>query len=450
MEPLTQHHRRVLIVGLGKTGLSCARFLAARGVEVAITDTRPQPPELDTLQRELPDVALFLNGFDDKVFASADELVLSPGVSMQEPVIQQAIARGVPVLGDIELFARTAQAPVIAITGSNGKSTVTTLVGIMAREAGLDMRVGGNLGTPALDLLEEHEPDGYVLELSSFQLETTASLCARAAVVLNVSLDHMDRYAGLEQYAAAKQRVYRGDGVMVLNADDPCVMKMQQPGRRVIRFTLHEPQADEYGVRASEGELWLCRGADKLLPQSAMKIKGLHNVANALAALALGEASGFEQQAMLRALGEFPGLAHRTQWVAEQGGVCWYNDSKATNVGATVAAVAGLSAAGGKLVLIAGGDGKGADFSPLRGVLQGVVRSVVLMGRDAPLLEQALQGSVPLLHAADMRDAVRQAYAVAQPGDTVLLSPACASLDMYRNYEERGADFIHAVQGVLS
>lgn len=450
MASLAQQHRRVLIVGLGKSGLSCARFLARQGVEVAITDSREQPPALEQLQRELPDVALFLGGFDEQAFAHADELVVSPGVSLREPVIVQAARRGIPVLGDIELFARHITAPVIAITGSNGKSTVTTLVGLMAREDGRDMRVGGNLGTPALELIQDEEPEGYVLELSSFQLESTFSLNARAATVLNISHDHMDRYDDLDAYVAAKRRVFHGDGTMVLNADDAVVMGMQQAGRSTIRFTLREPQAGDYGVRMKAQEAWLCRGQEYLMPAAELKISGMHNVANALAALALGEAAGFGRHAMLRALHEFPGLPHRTQWVAEQNGVGWYNDSKATNVGATVAAVEGFSHGAGALVLIAGGDGKGADFSPLATVLPGRVRAVVLLGRDAPLIEAALQGCVPVLHAHDMKDAVRQAQGQAGPGDVVLLSPACASLDMYRNYEERGNDFMEQVRRLTS
>ncbi len=442
-----QNKPKVLVVGLGKTGLSCARYLSAHGYELAVTDSRDQPPGLETLRTELPDVALFLGGFEERVFDLAEELVVSPGVSVKHPLIERAQARGVPVIGDIELFARAATAPVIAITGSNGKSTVTSLVGAMAREAGRDVRIGGNLGTPALDLLRDNEPDCYVLELSSFQLETTYSLNAAAAAVLNVSADHLDRYADVAAYAEAKRRVLHGDGVMVLNADEPVVAAMAEAGRRCVYFTLGEPEGDNYGLRHRDGQTWLCRGAQELIEADDLLLRGSHNLANALAALALGEAAGFEMEAMLVALRGFPGLAHRTQWVANANGIDWYDDSKGTNVGATIAAVQGMS---GPVVLIAGGDGKGQDFSPLQPVLAQKARAVVLIGRDAPLIEQALGGSVPVEHAKDMEAAVEAAQRLAQPGDSVLLSPACASFDMFSGYEERGRVFAEAVRRVLA
>ncbi|MEO5573245.1 MAG: UDP-N-acetylmuramoyl-L-alanine--D-glutamate ligase, partial [Gammaproteobacteria bacterium] len=411
---------RTVIVGLGKTGLSCARFLAAREVPLAVTDSRAQPPGLAYLQQELPQVALFMEGFNTEILARAEQVVVSPGVSLKEPIIIEAIERGIPVLGDIELFARHARAvqgstsaagnrmsgaaaPVIAVTGSNGKSTVTTLVGLMAQRAGLDVRIGGNLGTPALDLVQESEPDLYVLELSSFQLETTYSLNAAAAVVLNITPDHMDRYADLDEYIRAKARAYNGDGVMVINADDPTVSAMICPNRRVIRFGLAAPAPDGFGLRSVRGETDLARGGQSLLAVRELRIKGRHNIANALAALALGDALNLPLAAMLEALREFPGLPHRSQWVAEQGGVNWYNDSKGTNVGATLAALQGLASAAdkgnGKVVLIAGGDGKGADFTPLRTAAADYARAVVLIGRDARLIEAALLGVVPVVHA---------------------------------------------------
>jgi len=440
-----QNKPKVLVVGLGKTGLSCTRYLSAHGYELAVTDSRAQPPGLETLRTELPDVALFLGGFEERVFDLAEELVVSPGVSVKEPLVARAQARGIPVIGDIELFARAAAAPVIAITGSNGKSTVTSLVGAMAREAGRDVRVGGNLGTPALDLLRDVEPDCYVLELSSFQLETTHSLNPAAATVLNVSPDHMDRYGELADYAQAKERILRGDGVMVLNADDPAVAAMAEPGRRCLYFTLGEPSDGNYGLRQRGGQTWLCKGKQELVAAGDLLLRGRHNLANALAALALAEAAGFGLDAMLSALRGFPGLAHRTQWVASTGGVDWFDDSKGTNVGATVAAVQGMA---GPVVLIAGGDGKGQDFSPLKPVLADKARAVVLIGRDAPLIEQALGGAVPTVYAADMNAAVQQAAELAQAGDSVLLSPACASFDMFSGYEERGRVFVDAVRRI--
>lgn len=448
----TQLEGKVLIVGLGKTGLSCARYLASQGVEVAVVDSREQPPALETMRQELPDVAVFTGGFDERVFAHAEQLVVSPGVSLREPAVAHALARGVPVLGDVELFARAARAPVIAITGSNGKSTVTSLVGEMVRAAGLEVRVGGNLGTPALELLRDQEPDFYVLELSSFQLETTSSLQPVAAAVLNVSADHMDRYESLNEYAAAKQRIYHAAATRVLNRDDALVSAMAESSAEadgeIVWFGLETPRSDrEYGLACTGDDCWLARGKERLLPESALRMRGRHNVANALAALALANAAGIDGEQALQVLREFPGLAHRSQWVAERNGVTWFNDSKGTNVGATLAAVSGMP---DKVVLIAGGDGKGADFSSLRPVLAQKGRAAVLIGRDAPRLEQALQGALPLVRAADMQEAVAQAAQWAQPGDTVLLSPACASLDMYRNYEHRGEVFMEAVQELLA
>ncbi|MFP5345151.1 MAG: UDP-N-acetylmuramoyl-L-alanine--D-glutamate ligase, partial [Gammaproteobacteria bacterium] len=325
-------------------------------------------------------------------------------------------------------------------------------LGEMARRAGRDARVGGNLGTPALELLSTIEPDLYVLELSSFQLKTTCSLNAAAATILNVTPDHMDRYRDLAEYTQAKQRVYRGTGVMVVNRDDPLVAAMIEPGRRCTGFTLHEPQGDDFGLRGVQGEPWLARGKENLLPAGALRIKGSHNIANALAALALGAAAGLPMNAMLETLKEFTGLPHRSQWVAERDGVAWYNDSKGTNVGATQAALSGLGATlgAGTIVLIAGGDGKNADFSSLREAVRNYTRAVVLIGRDAPIIERALQGDAPLIPAADMQDAVHKARAAAQSGDAVLLSPACASFDMYGGYEERGRVFSAAVLELLS
>jgi UDP-N-acetylmuramoylalanine--D-glutamate ligase len=438
---------RTLVIGLGETGLSVARYLLRHDVTVAIVDSRENPPGLERLRNELPaDVALFLGGFRDEAFARAEQIVVSPGVPLALPQIAAARARGVAVIGDIELFAQAATAPVIAVTGSNGKSTVVTLLGAMARRAGLDARVGGNIGTPALDLLEDHEPDLYVLELSSFQLETLQSLCPCAAVVLNVSEDHLDRYRDLQEYAAAKQVIYHNADIQVVNRDDPVAAALADSSGPQVGFGSREPTGDDYGLVSHAGELWLARGDERLLPAAAVRMAGRHNLTNALAALALGEAAALPLDAMLETLTEFQGLPHRMQLVAEHHGVRWYNDSKGTNVGATLAAIAGIDTG---LVLIAGGDGKGADFSALATALQGKGRGAVLIGRDAPLLENVLQDVLPLARATDMREAVRLAAAMAQPGDAVLLSPACASTDMYRNYAERGEKFMQAVQEQL-
>jgi UDP-N-acetylmuramoylalanine--D-glutamate ligase len=440
----TAQQASTLIVGLGKTGLACARFLQAQHISYAVTDSRDVPPGLWELKSLNPSVTLTLAGFKEAALEGIQQLVVSPGVSLQETFIQSAIARGIEVIGDIELFARHADAPVLAITGSNGKSTVTTLVGHMTDHAGLTVQVGGNLGTPALDLLlksrsAEHKTDYYILELSSFQLEATYSLNARAAVVLNVSPDHMDRYANVAEYAAAKQRVYHGDGIMVINKDDSAVLAMSQklqaedPARKVFAFTLKQPGADEFGILQQQGQDWLAHGNQRLLPVNELRIAGRHNVANALAALALGYAIELPMPAMLEALR-----------VAEIGGVNWYNDSKATNVGATVSAIEGMP---GPKLLIAGGEGKDADFSPLReAVHNNKVHSVILIGRDADLLAKAIGDAATIKRADSLEKAVRQAHKLAHVGDSVLLSPACASFDMFHNYEHRGEVFATAVE----
>ncbi len=435
-----------LVVGLGQTGLACARFLAAQGESFAVVDSRLEPPGIEELRRELPQVPVYLGPFNAEIFGSATRLLLSPGIAPQEPVVAEAEAKGIEVIGDIELFARHARAPVVAITGSNGKSTVTALLGDMAEHAGRQVLVGGNIGTPALALLDQPEPDLYVLELSSFQLEVTSSLNCRAAVVLNVSEDHLDRHETLANYAQIKSRIYRGDGVMVINADDPAVAAMAMAGREVVRFSLGQPQqTGDFGLCEQNGESWLVKDQALLMRSEEVRLPSRHNLANGLAALALGEACGLPMAPMLQSLREFPGLPHRCQWVAEIGKVNYYEDSKGTNVGATLAALEGMP--GEKVVLIAGGQGKGQDFTPLRDAVAGHARAVVLIGEDAPLLASALESTVELVFADTMETAVAKAKALAQPGDSVLLSPACASFDMFRNYIERGERFVEAVKG---
>ncbi|MGB0713579.1 MAG: UDP-N-acetylmuramoyl-L-alanine--D-glutamate ligase [Gammaproteobacteria bacterium] len=436
--------RRTLVVGLGRTGLSVVRFLATRGVEVAVTDTRLSPPGHDELVEELPDVAMFLGGFDPSAFDSAGQIVLSPGISLAEPLIVAALERGIPVFGDIEIFALHAHAPVVGITGSNGKSTVTTLLGDAAREAGWKVGVGGNIGTPALDLLHEPGIDLYVLELSSFQLETTHSLRCAAATVLNVQEDHMDRYDGFEHYAQTKARVLRDAEFVVLNHDDAVVREMGRDASPVserVSFSIEERGA-AYRLAAGPDGAWLCARGESVLPVERMRLKGRHNQANALAALALADAVGLPREAVATALARFTGLRHRTQWLGEWEGVTWINDSKGTNVGATRAALLGLP---GKQVLIAGGDGKGADFTPLRSALAEKGRALVLFGRDGPLIAAAVGDVVPVEKAHSLEHAIELAARLAVPGDTVLFSPACASFDMYRNFEARGDAFIEAV-----
>ena len=440
---MTERDLSTVIVGLGKTGLSCARYLAARGESFTVIDNRDAPPGFEELHREFPQVPVFLGGFDAAVLARAQRLIVSPGVALAEPAIAAAMRDGTEVVGDIELFAREARAPVVAVTGANGKSTVTTLVGKMIRDAGLVAQVGGNLGTPALDLLAAEVPDFYVLELSSFQLETTCSLDAAAAVVLNISPDHMDRYHDVRDYAAAKQRIYRGTGTMVINNDDPLVAAMLEPGRKVVRFGLSVPAQGDFGLRLRDNEACLAKGAEVLMAAAELRIKGNHNIANALAALALGDALAIPMGGMLDTLRRFPGLPHRTQWVASRGGVNWYNDSKGTNVGATVAALQGIP---GKVVLIAGGQGKGQDFTPLKAAIAAKARAVVLLGQDAALIERAVADVVPVVRVKDMDEAVEQAADLAHAGDTVLLSPACASFDMFKGYDQRGEVFTAAVR----
>ena len=429
-----------LIIGLGLTGLSCARFLALHDIDVAVMDTRVEPPALTVLQQQHPEVVVKTGGLDVEWMKQADMIVLSPGVDPRLPEIVAAKEAGVEMVGDIELFARYANAPVVAITGSNGKSTVTTLLADMAEQAGKNIAVGGNLGTPALDLISEDAPDFYIVELSSFQLETVNSLNAFAATILNVSPDHLDRYDSIEDYQQAKARVFNGDGVMVINRDDTVVDQLSQPKRNQIGFSLHETQGVDFGLIEKDGQQFLAEGEQTLIAVDDMKIMGKHNVANALAALALGSAMALPMAAMLSALTNYMGLPHRCRYVANISNSRWFNDSKATNVGATIAAIEGI-ADHGKLILILGGIAKDQDFSALTQVLAKSVRAVILIGQDASLIEKVIPEFVTSYHVADMKSAVHKADEVVTSGENVLLSPACASFDMFSGYEERGNTF---------
>jgi len=431
-----------LIVGLGETGLSVARYLYARGYRFEVADTRNAPPGLERLRALAPEITVLLGPLDAERLATADTLVVSPGVSLADPAVSSARSRGAEVIGDIELFSREARAPIAAITGSNGKSSVTTLLAEMAVASGREVRAGGNLGTPALDLLPGENPDLYVLELSSFQLESTPGLRPRAAVVLNVTADHMDRYPDLNAYARAKSAIYEGADARIVNRDDPLVAAMAS-GANCIGFGLGAPKEGDYGLLTTGGRQWIARGRERLFGIDKLRLRGSHNLANVLAALAMGEALELELDAMLRAAASFEGLPHRTQWVAESAGVVWYNDSKGTNVGATLAALNGMP---GPSILIAGGIGKGADYSPLAAAVRAKTHGVVLIGRDAPALAAALKGAAPIEMASDMRDAVRRAARMARRGDSVLLSPACASFDMFDGYAARGDAFMEAVR----
>ncbi|MDD5275464.1 MAG: UDP-N-acetylmuramoyl-L-alanine--D-glutamate ligase [Methylovulum sp.] len=437
---LDPQNAKVLVVGLGSTGISVARYLQNKGFKFAIIDSRVKPPLIDEFLELMPDTPVFTGGFDDAAFKVATHLIVSPGLSLNEKPIMKAIANGSKIVSDIDLFACSVNAPIIAITGSNGKSTVTTMVGDMAKAAGKQVAVGGNLGVPALDLLAE-PADLYVLELSSFQLERTSVLNAAAATVLNVSADHLDRHADIAEYAQEKQQVFRGDGTMVINIDDPVVGAMKDQDRKTLTFSVKKP-ADFYLAPQASGE-YLMYQDQPLMPVDAVPLEGRHNAANALAALALGVAMGLDVVAMCEALRNFKGLEHRMQRVAKIRGVTWVNDSKATNIGACIAALEGYAR---KVVLIAGGDAKGADMNELAPVIKEKAKGVVLMGKDAPLIEQALKdSSVPVYAAENMKQAVKIAASLASNGDSVLLSPACASLDQYKNYQDRGNKFTKAV-----
>ena len=435
--------RHNLVVGLGKSGLACVRHLVARGEAVTVCDSRDAPPLLAALRMEFPGIEPVLGGFPGELFGQADRVVVSPGLDRR----RLPLAGDVPVVGEIELFAQAVDAPVAAVTGTNGKSTVTTLLGAMAEAAGRRVRVGGNLGTPALDLLDAPAPEFFVIELSSYQLETTRSLNARAAVVLNASPHHLDRYADFAEYLATKARIYNGDGVMVINRDDPAVASLARPGREMIRFGLGAPSGDDYGTLVRDGATWLARGGEALLPAGALRIPGRHNLANALAALALGEALALPGSACLAALESYRGLPHRLEWVAEADGVRWYNDSKATNPGATAAALGGLD---GPLVLIAGGVPEPVDYGPVGEAARGKVTHALLVGDAVDALEKALAAAVPVERVADLDAAVTRARALARRGGSVVLSPACASFDRYRDFEARGARFAEAVRRELA
>lgn len=437
-----------IVVGLGKSGMSIVRHLARRGLPFAVADTRANPPELATLRAHYPEVEVRCGELDVEFLCRASELLVSPGLAVSTPALQAAVARGVKLSGDIDLFAREAKAPIIAITGSNAKSTVTTLVGEMAQAAGRKVAVGGNLGTPALDLLSD-DVELYVLELSSFQLETTEQLNAEVATCLNVSEDHMDRYAGLPAYHQAKHRIFRGARQVVINRDDRLSRPLVGDDVPVWSFGLGKPDFKGFGLIEENGEKFLAFQFEVLMSVRELKMRGAHNQSNALAALALGHAVGLPLATMLQTLRTFGGLPHRCQWVRERAGVDYYDDSKATNVGAALAAIVGLGAdIDGKLVLIAGGDGKGADFSALREPIAQYCREVILLGRDAGRLASTLQGAVTLRQVQSLEEAVQQAAACALPGDAVLLSPACASLDMFKNFEERGHLFAAAVEAL--
>lgn len=448
-------NKSVLVLGLGETGLSLVRWLTAQGAQVRVADSRDNPPGLEMLHKEFPKVDVRCGIFRSELAEGMELIAISPGVPLNDQFVARAIAHGMPVIGDIELFALSLpekKCPkIIAITGSNGKTTVTSMVGEMCREAGKETLVAGNISPAVLDVLIQRKnkhPDVWVLELSSFQLETTHSLSADAATVLNISEDHMDRYNDMGEYIAAKARIFRASGVggvQVLNRDDADSAAMGLLERKHIAFGVNSPAVsiDDWGIEVDAADTWLVQGKQRVMKAGELQVEGLHNIANALAALALCRAIDLPLPPLAAALRKFKGLPHRVEAVAEIKDVIYYDDSKGTNVGATVAALNGL---GRHAVVILGGDGKGQDFSPLEAAVAKHARAVVLIGRDAEKIAAVLQScDVPIFSAADMNEAVRLSAAQAQPGDAVLMSPACASFDMYRNYVHRAEAFVSAV-----
>ncbi len=453
--------KHILVLGLGESGLASACWCAESGARVRVADTRVNPPYLAELHRRVTSADFLAGAFELHLLDGVDRVVLSPGLPGDLPIVREAAARGLPVVGEIELFARALRelnspAPVLAITGTNGKTTTTALTGHLLRSMGQRVGVAGNISPAALMALstyvaQDDLPQIWVLELSSFQLETTTSLQPAAATVLNISDDHLDRYDDLAAYAAVKARIFQGAGVQVVNRQDAYVNAMLLAGRHALSFGLDAPQAaTDFGLRQQAGELWLAQGEQFLLPVSELPVQGLHNAANVMAALALCASLGYDVQQLLPAVCSFQGLPHRVEKVVERDGVTWYDDSKGTNVGATVAALEGIgNQHDRKIVLIAGGDGKGQDFSPLASAVARWARAVVLIGRDGPLIGSALENSgVPLVFATNMSDAVQQASVLAQNNDAVLLSPACASFDMFRDYQQRAEVFIAAVKNL--
>ena len=435
--------RTTLVAGLGASGLAAARYLAQGGERVIVIDSRARPPGIEVLKAVCPEVRIETGTLDPHWLDTAKRVVLSPGLATDIPLVTEAKRRGIEVVGELELFARAARAPVIAVTGSNGKSTVTTLTSFLLAAQGYRAPAGGNLGPPALELLEAGDVDAYVIEVSSFQLETTRSLAPLAAALLNISADHIDRHGSLERYAALKASLLGSAATAVVNWDDPLVRELAPRSAATIPFSVRESLPIGWSVVERDGERWLAHGREPLLPSAELRIRGETGEANALAALALASCLGSDPGRACAALREFEGLPHRLQTVLAHAGVTWVDDSKGTNVGATVAAIRGTAA---PIVLIAGGQAKGADFAPLVAAAEGRVRAVVLLGEAAGELERLFAGLLPTQRVDDMPAAVTAASRLAAPGDCVLLSPACASQDMFADYRERGDIFAQAVR----
>jgi len=429
-----------LVLGLGATGLSIARYLQRIDHDAVFLDSRDEPPGIDELNEIWPDADVALGKM--KLPTKVDRVIVSPGIADDNELLKKARKKKLEVISDIEIFAREAEAPFVAISGSNGKSTVTTLLYHMCRAADRKVLAGGNLGEPALDLLNKDKPDVYVLELSSFQLQRTNTLPAEVAVLLNVSPDHLDWHADENEYRQSKYRIYREANSAVVNRSDAEAAECAQDIENIITFGLDEPDDGQFGIRRDEEEVYLARGDTLLIATTDIAMVGLHNRANALAALAAGELLGLEMSAMLQVLSEFPGLPHRMQFVARKGAVDYINDSKATNVAAAVASIQSID---GSIVLLAGGEGKGGDFSALATALEGKLRAAVLIGTDAEAIADAIDTVMPVYFARDIDDAVCQAASYAESDDTVLLAPACASFDQFDNYGARGDAFGAAV-----
>lgn len=454
--------KTVLVLGMGETGLSMVKWLVRQGATVRAADSRLDPPHWKEIMETHPTVKLYKGKFEDKIFHGIEMIAMSPGVPLADPFVQQAIQRGIPVIGDMVLFSwaleqsRMPKPKVVAITGSNGKTTVTAMVGAMLKKSGWNVEVAGNIGPAVLNALMQqidagNWPQAWVLETSSFQLETTHNLNADVATVLNLSEDHLDRYTGMQDYAVAKARVFlhekNNEGIQVLNRNDPGVCAMALAGRKKINFGLDEPPTQtDFGIMHDGDDLWLMEGDLQLMKTSELVVNGLHNAINALAALAMCRALGASMDPLLSALREFRGLPHRMEKVAAFNGVTFYDDSKSTNVGATVAALNGMKQ---NVILIAGGEGKGQDFSHMKQAVANNARAVVLIGRDAEIIAGELKDcGIPLHFAVTMEEAMQKSFLLAQAGDVVLLSPACASFDMFRNYIHRAEVFVAAVRDI--
>lgn len=443
--------KRYLVLGLGKSGLSATHFLRRHHAAVKVADTRAKLPEIELLTEQYPDLDIFLGDLPDTLLDDVDFLVISPGLSLTHPLVTVAKRKGVLVIGDVELFCQHAVAPIIAITGTNAKSTVVTLITDMIRDAGYKVLLGGNIGIPALDLLDnpEGEPDFYVLELSSFQLDTTYSLTAKVASILNITPDHMDRYDSFEAYIKAKQHIYDRCEWALYNRDDLSTLPLSTQAdishSKIMSFGLDlEKNSTALSMNLlNQQGICLARGAEAILPVSELKLSGVHNQSNCLAALAVSEALGIDRHSAIQTLRNFHGLPHRCEWVADIDGVRWINDSKGTNVGATLAALKGFCGEySGKIVLLLGGVGKGADFSALRDQIAQHVKAVIVYGADAQQILSDLQGVTCAVSLADDFDQViKMAYAEANKAGLVLFSPACASFDMFKNFEKRGEEF---------